>query len=196
MIHDWLALDADGRFLQKATPLAGLVAVQRVPRRDDRGCLERLFCDDIFYQYGITKAIKQINRTVTRRSGTLRGLHFQHPPHAEAKVVQCLRGAVFDVALDLRRGSSTFLCWHGERLSADNGVALVIPEGFAHGLQTLEDDTELLYLHTAAYCSIAEGGVSPLDPRLDIRWPMPISEISERDLNHPSLTVDFAGIVV
>jgi len=195
MTCNWQALDVAGRFLQKTTPLAGLVVVQRVPRHDDRGSLERLFCDDIFYQCGITKAIKQINRTVTRRSGTLRGLHFQHPPHAEAKVVQCLRGAVFDIALDLRRDSPTFLHWYGERLSADNGVALVIPEGFAHGLQTLEDNTELLYLHTAAYCPSAEGGVAPLDPRLDIRWPMPISEISERDLSHPSLPVDFAGIV-
>jgi dTDP-4-dehydrorhamnose 3,5-epimerase len=196
MTQHWLPLDDEGRFLHKPTPLAGLTAVQRVPRHDYRGSLERLFCDEIFRQCGIVKPIKQINRTTTRSCGTLRGLHFQHPPHSEAKIVQCLRGAVFDVALDLRRGSPTFLHWHGELLSADNGVALVIPEGFAHGLQTLEDDTELLYLHTAAYSPSAEGGVSPLDPSLAIRWPMPISELSERDRNHPPLTLDFAGLTV
>lgn len=190
----WHPLDAEGRFLQKTTPLAGLVAVQRIPRVDYRGSLERLFCDEIFRQCGITKGIRQINRTTTRACGTLRGLHFQYPPHSEAKIVQCLRGAVFDVALDLRRDSPTFLHWHGELLSADNGVALVIPEGFAHGLQTVEDNTELLYLHTAAYCPSAEGGVSPLDPSLAIRWPMPIAELSERDRNHPPLTPDFTGI--
>lgn len=196
MTPHWLPLDADGRFLQKATPLSGLVAVQRLPRRDDRGSLERLFCDEVFHGCGIHKSIKQINRTTTRQAGTVRGLHFQHPPHAEAKIVQCLRGAVFDVALDLRRGSPTFLQWHGELLSAENGVALVIPEGFAHGLQTLEDDTELLYLHTASYCPSAEDGVSPLDPKLAICWPMPVSEISERDRNHPPLLQDFAGLTI
>ncbi|HJW02944.1 MAG TPA: dTDP-4-dehydrorhamnose 3,5-epimerase family protein [Azospira sp.] len=196
MTQHWQALDADGRFRQKTTPLSGLVAVQRIPRRDDRGSLERLFCDEVFRGCGISKSIKQINRTITRRAGTLRGLHFQHPPHAEVKIVQCLRGAVFDVALDLRRGSPTFLHWHGELLSAENGVALVIPEGFAHGLQTLEDDTELLYLHTAAYCPSAEDGLSPLDPSLAIRWPMPASELSERDRNHPPLPHDFAGLTV
>lgn len=193
---NWLALDADNRFLKKTTPLAGLLAVQRVPRYDERGSLERLFCDEIFYPCGITKAIKQINRTVTRRGGTLRGLHFQYPPHAEAKVVQCLRGAVFDVALDLRSDSPTFLHWYGEVLSADNGIALIIPEGFAHGLQTLEDDTELLYMHTSAYCQSAEGGVSPLDPRLAINWPMPVTELSRRDRNHAPLAFDFDGLRV
>lgn len=196
MRHNWQALDTEGRFLQQSTPLAGLVAVQRLPRQDSRGSLERLFCDDIFRLCGISKPIKQINRTLTRHCGTLRGLHFQHPPHSETKVVQCLRGAVFDVALDLRRDSPTFLHWHGELLSADNGVALVIPEGFAHGLQTLADDTELLYLHTAAYCQQAEGGISALDPTLAIRWPMPIAELSERDRNHPPLPLDFAGIAL
>ena len=110
------------------------------------------------------------------------------------KLVTCLRGAVWDVAVDLRTGSPTFLAWHGETLSAENHRALLIPPGFAHGFQTLTDEAELLYCHSAAYSPGAEGALNLLDPRLAIDWPRPIGEISERDRDHPRLSADFEGL--
>jgi dTDP-4-dehydrorhamnose 3,5-epimerase len=112
------------------------------------------------------------------------------------KLVSCLRGEVWDVAVDLREGSPTFLQWHAERLSADNGVALLIPEGFAHGFQTLGDDVEMLYCHSAAYTSAAEGGLHPQDPRLGIAWPVAVTELSARDAGHPAITEEFKGVRV
>lgn len=186
---------ADGRFLVEDTPLPGLHRIRRKPLADARGSLERLYCASLFAASGIDAPIAQINRTCTRAAGTVRGLHFQHPPHAEAKFVQCLRGEVFDVAVDLRAGSPTFLHWHAERLSQDNATGLLIPEGFAHGLQTLADDTELLYLHTAPYTPQAEDGIDALDPRLAIDWPLPVGERSERDRALPRLRPDFTGLI-
>jgi len=121
-------------------------------------------------------------------------MHFQRPPHAEIKLVNCLRGEVWDVAVDLRAGSPTFLRWHAERLSADNGCALLIPRGFAHGFQTLSDDVELLYCHSAAYAAQSEGGMHPQDERLGIAWPMPLTELSARDAGHARITETFTGI--
>jgi dTDP-4-dehydrorhamnose 3,5-epimerase len=136
----------------------------------------------------------QVNHSYTSRQGTVRGMHFQRQPNAELKLVTCLRGEAFDVAADVRRGSPTMLRWHGERLSAENHRALLIPEGFAHGFQTLTPDCELLYLHTAAFAPEAEGGLNALDPRLSIDWPLPPIERSERDRSLPLLDADFAGI--
>ena len=112
-------------------------------------------------------------------------MHFQHPPHAETKFISCLTGEVFDVAVDLRRGSPTFLLWHAEILSADNHKTFIIPEGFAHGFQTLTKDCEILYLHTTAYRADAEGGLNASDPRLGIQWPLSIAEQSARDSHIP-----------
>jgi dTDP-4-dehydrorhamnose 3,5-epimerase len=123
-------------------------------------------------------------------------MHFQHPPHAETKFVSCLRGEVFDVAVDLRQGSPTFLHWHAEILTADNHKTLVIPEGCAHGFQTLTKDCEMLYLHTNAYRADAEGGLNAIDTRLAILWPLPITEQSERDSTHPFVSEDFCGVTV
>ena len=122
-------------------------------------------------------------------------MHYQLPPSAEAKIVSCLRGAAFDVAVDLRRDSPTFLQWHAETLSAENHRSLVIPEGVAHGFQALADDCELLYFHTAAYDPAAERGLHPGDPRLAIAWPLPVERLSERDASHPPLTPEFDGVV-
>ena len=121
-------------------------------------------------------------------------MHFQFPPHAEMKLVTCLRGEVFDVAVDLRQNSPTCLKWHAARLSADNHKTLVIPEGFAHGFQTLTDECEMLYFHTAAYQPDAEGGLNALDPAFSIDWPLPITERSARDQAHASLTAGFTGL--
>jgi dTDP-4-dehydrorhamnose 3,5-epimerase len=178
------------------TPIAGLMRVRRSRLGDERGFLARIFCADELRDAGWKAPVAQINHTRTAERGSVRGLHFQRPPRAEKKLVQCLRGEVFDVAVDLRRGSPTFLQWHGERLSGDNGVALLIPEGFAHGLQTLAGDVDMLYCHSVAYAAESEGGVHPRDPRLAIAWPLPIALLSPRDDAHAWLGDDYEGIAV
>ncbi len=182
------------RFAVVDLPLGGLKRIERQRLGDNRGFLSRLFCSQDMREAGWTKPIAQINQTVTVKQGTVRGLHFQRPPYAEMKLVSCLRGVIWDVAVDLRAGSPTFLQWHGERLSAENGFALLIPEGFAHGFQTFTDDVELLYCHSVAYVPSAEAGLNPMDKRLGISWPLPLREISKRDAEHPLLEPDFQGV--
>ena len=182
--------------LIEKTPLAGLQRVTRKRLGDARGYLERLYCDEQSRAAGFIKPIRQINRTFTRTIGSIRGLHFQFPPHAEAKLVSCVRGSVFDVAVDLRSGSPTFLHWHGEILSEDNAHSLYIPEGFAHGLQALSDDVEMLYLHTESYSPQSEGGLNALDCQLQIAWPITPGPMSARDQSHPPLTPSFTGIQI
>jgi len=182
------------RFSIQATPIEGVRLIQRHPAGDERGYLERLFCGADLRVTMDGRRIVQINHTFTAKAGTVRGLHFQYPPYAEMKLVSCLRGTVFDVAVDLRQGSPTFLRWHAETLSADNHRTLVIPEGIAHGFQALSDDCELLYLHTAAYQPDAESGLNAIDPCLAIAWPLPVGERSSRDQSHSLLADDFAGI--
>lgn len=177
-------------------PLGGLKRVERRKLGDHRGFLARLFCSDDLAEAGWLKPIAQINHTCTIQQGTVRGMHYQHPPYAEMKLVSCIRGEVWDVVVDLRAGSPTFLKWHGERLSAENGRALLIPEGFAHGFQALTDGAELLYCHSSTYAAEAEGGLNPRDPRLGISWPRAIGEISERDAAHAPITQDFEGVVI
>lgn len=182
------------RFTITATPLAGLMVIERQRLADARGFLARMFCAKEFAAIGWHKPIAQINHTVTLRRGTIRGLHFQHPPHAEMKLISCLRGEVWDVAIDLRSGTSTFLQWFGITLSAKNCRALLIPEGFAHGFQTLTDDAELLYCHSSPYHPEAEGGLHPIDPDLAIDWLLPPTEISTRDSSHPLIQNGFKGV--
>ena len=176
------------------TPLPGLKRVRRHPMEDERGFFSRFYCATEFGLAGTGEPIAQINHTLTRRAGAVRGLHFQRPPHAETKIVSCIAGAVFDVAVDLRQGSPTFLRWHGERLSAGNRLSLLVPEGFAHGFQALKPDSELIYLHTAPYHREAEGALNVSEPRLAIDWPLAIAELSERDRAHPFLAHDWPGI--
>jgi len=140
------------------------------------------------------KPIQQINHTLTRKVGAIRGMHFQHPPAAELKIVSRLQGRILDVAVDLRADSPTFLQWFSTELSAENQHSLFIPEGFAHGFQTLSDDCELLYLHSASYSPQHEAALNPLDPRLAIAWPLAVTEISARDQAHPMLDSGFKGI--
>ncbi len=184
------------RFTVTPLPLSGLNRIERQRLGDDRGYLTRVFCAQDLISIGWKKPIAQINHTYTAKRGTVRGLHFQYPPHTEMKLVNCLRGEVWDVAVDLRAGSPTFLQWHAEVLSAENGAALLIPEGFAHGFQALTDDVELLYCHSAPYHPEAEGGSHVCDPRLGITWPMPITVLSDRDDAFALLTDDFKGIEV
>lgn len=178
------------------TPLEGVLALDRKPIRDDRGFIERIFCQEELGASLAGKTIRQINRTLTRKKGTVRGMHFQYPPYAETKIVSCFRGKVLDIAIDLRKGSSTYLKHHSEILSVENLRSLLIPEGFAHGFQALSSDCELLYFHTADYNVEAEGGINSLDPTLNINWPLTVAERSERDCNLPPLATDFKGITL
>lgn len=184
------------RFNFQQTPIAGLYLIEPRPLQDARGYFERLFCQQAFQAIGLTKPIVQINHSLTKSKGAIRGLHFQYSPHAETKIVRCLRGAIFDVAVDLRAGSPTFLRWHGEILSSENGNMLLIPEGCAHGFQTIKHDVELLYFHTAMYVAEHEGGLYFDDSKLAIHWPLAPTELSERDRQHPRLDDHFQGIVL
>ena len=180
----------------KCTPLSlpGLCLLESEPFSDHRGRFARLFCEKELKEAGIDMNIVQINHSVTRGVGAVRGMHFQFPPHAEIKIVRCLQGRCFDVAVDLRPDSPTFLEWHGEVLSGDDDKALIIPKGFAHGFQVLEQDTELLYLHSAYYTPDSEGAVRYNDPAIGIEWPLAPTDISDRDMQHPLIDDQFQGV--
>jgi dTDP-4-dehydrorhamnose 3,5-epimerase len=184
------------RFIAIHEPIPGLHVFERVRMGDARGYLERLFDAESVGPMLPFAAVAQVNRTLTEQAGTVRGMHFQRPPYAEIKLVHCVRGSVFDVAVDLREGSPTYLHWHGEPLSGDNRRCMRIPEGFAHGFQTLEADSELIYVHSQPYRPGSEDGVRPLDQRLGIRWPLAIALISERDGNHPPIDERFQAVAV
>lgn len=181
------------RFTVTDLPLGGLKLIERQRLGDSRGFFSRLFCADELATAGWHKPIAQINHTVTTQRGTVRGMHYQQPPHTEMKLVTCIHGEVWDVAVDLRSGSFTFLQWHAQILSAANNQALLIPEGFAHGFQTLSDDVELLYCHTAVHHPEAEAALNAKDPRLAINWPLDITELSLRDAKHPPIDSKFEG---
>lgn len=180
----------------KHTALSDLFLIERIPVIDKRGFLSRIYCEKELITLGLHHGITQINLTMTRQKGAVRGLHFQFPPHAEKKLVTCVRGEIFDVAVDLRKNSSTFMCWHSEILSEENHSSMLIPEGFAHGFQALRPNCELLYLHTDFYTPSVEGALNVKEPKLGIKWPMKITDISERDLSHPMITDDFGGITL
>ena len=184
----------NNRFVISETPLAGLRILERKPIGDSRGHLERLFCRDELGEFLPGKEIIQINQTFTSVRGTVRGLHFQYPPYLETKIVSCLEGEVFDVAVDLRRMSPTFLMWHGEILSSGNHKTYLIPDGFAHGFQTLSDTCRMMYFHTAPYNQQAEGGLCPTDPKLAINWQLPLVNMSDRDTSHAPINDEFQGV--
>lgn len=176
---------AGGLLKFTATPLAGAFVVDLEPREDERGSFARCYCDDEFAARGLETDWPQMNLSRNTRRGTLRGMHFQAAPHREAKVVRCVRGAVFDVLVDLRPGSPTRLRWYGVELSAANGRALYVPRDFAHGFLTLEDDSELLYLMSSRYVPGAERGFRWDDTEVGIRWPLPVSVIGAKDAAWP-----------
>ena len=183
-------------FSISVTPISKLKIVERQQLSDNRGYLTRLFCAEELAAAGWHKPVIQINQTMTQKQGTIRGIHFQRQPHAEMKLVTCLHGAIWDVAVDLRAGSPTFLQWHAEELSATNHRALLIPEGFGHGFQTLSDDCELIYLHSNVYTPEAEDRLNPKGSALSITWPLPITELSARDAQHPMLDHQFKGVML
>ncbi len=170
----------------EATEIAGAFAVRLDWNADARGAFARLFADDDFAAHGLVDRFVQASLSVTREAGTLRGLHFQRAPHAEVKLVRCVRGAIFDVIADLRPASPSYLRWQGFELAQDGDLALYIPEGCAHGFQTLRDDCEVLYQMSARYAPDHADGVRYDDPALGVRWPRPIGVISERDRAWPA----------
>jgi dTDP-4-dehydrorhamnose 3,5-epimerase len=182
------------RFSSFETELSDLYYIERFPLIDERGSMERIFCSDELVEWNKLK-VAQINRTLTKKRGSVRGLHFQFPPSAERKYVMCLLGSVFDVAVDLRSGSETYGKWFGVELNGSAQNALLIPEGFAHGFQTLEDNVYMLYLHSAPFDSAAEAGINSLDPDLAINWPLPVGVQSKRDEILPYLD-EFNGITL
>ena len=178
------------------TAIPDILVVETNMHKDIRGSFMRLFCQQELSGILGARSIIQINKSVTIQKGAIRGLHFQYPPYAEMKLVRCLKGKIFDVAVDLRQKSKTFLQWHVEILTPSNNKMLVIPEGFAHGFQALESESEVLYLHTAKYQAESEGGVLFNDPKLNIQWPIEYTDVSDRDKNHPLIDEHFMGLNV
>ncbi len=176
------------------TLLNGSYIIELNPLQDERGWFSRYYCKEEFQKINHTKEWVQMNHSFTKQKGSLRGMHYQINPSKEIKMVRCISGAVFDVIIDLRSGSDTFLKWIGVELSAENKKMVYIPEGFAHGFQCMEDDCELLYHHSAFYNPTAEAGIRFNDPLININWPLPLTAISPRDQQHPYLNQNFKGI--
>lgn len=177
------------------TPLPDLMLVETTRVEDERGQFSRVFCEAECTELRPGLHWAQINVSLTYAKGTVRGMHFQYPPSAEAKLIRCLRGRVFDVAVDLRSNSPTYLHWHGVELDESEASQFFIPEGFAHGFQALTDDAQLLYLHSAVWDREKEGGLRHDDPAMAIAWPLPVARISDKDQNLPLVKESgFTGI--
>ena len=171
------------------TPVNGVFLVEPERISDERGFFARTWCGEEFQAHGLNPTLAQCSLSFSRRRGTLRGLHYQAAPHGEAKLVRCTRGAIFDVAVDLRPGSPTYLAWYGAELSGDNRVMLYVPEGCAHGQLTLADDTEVFYQMSAPYVPTAARGVRFDDPALGIAWPGEVLVVNQRDRTYPDVDV-------
>lgn len=177
------------------TPLTGSYVIALQSFSDNRGWFTRTFCKKEFEQIGHNQEWVQLNHSFTSMKGAIRGMHFQYPPHSEIKMVRCISGTIFDVIVDIRKGSPSFLRWFGIELSAENKKMLYIPQGFAHGFQTLTDNCELLYHHTDFYEKDFEGALNFNDPTLNIKWKLEPTDVSIRDMNHLYLNnTSFEGI--
>lgn len=178
----------------RETLLKGCYVIELNPFTDERGWFARTYCKNEFAAIGHIKEWVQLNHSFTYKQGTIRGMHYQLPPFAEIKLVRCIAGAVYDVVIDLRKGSPTFLQSFGTELSPANKKMMYIPEGYAHGFQTLSDNCELIYHHSQFYEAGVEAGIKYDDPKLNIVWPSSITNISERDKQHPFLDENFKGV--
>ena len=167
------------------TPLKDAYTIAWEPRTDDRGHFARAYCAEEFAKQGLVPTYVQANLSENRVAGTVRGMHFQKPPDAEVKLVRCMRGSIYDVIVDIRPGSPTYLMWFGAILSANNGLMMYVPEGFAHGYQTLENDSTAFYLVSAAHSPGSEGGLRYDDPRIGVNWPLAPKSLSFKDANWP-----------
>ena len=180
----------------KETKLKGSYEIDLNYFNDDRGWFARTYCKKDFSQIKHNEDWVQINHSFTKKKGSIRGLHFQINPHTETKLVRCISGKIFDVIVDIRQNSPTFLNWFGVELSQINKKMLYIPHGFAHGFQTLTDDVELIYHHSSYYVPGSEGGFRYNDPKLDIEWRLDVTNISERDINHNLITKNYNGLSI
>jgi len=176
------------------TPLPGLHLLESIPIKDERGWLERIYSRDSINNLAKGKDIQQINKTLTVKRGTVRGLHFQNSPYTETKIISCIKGKIWDVAVDLRKNSPTFMNYFAVELSENQHVSVLVPEGFAHGFQSLTDNCQIIYFNTSNYNPNSEGGINALDPRISIKWPIEISFRSIRDTEHQYLKNSFSGI--
>lgn len=176
------------------TRLQDAYTVEIEKRGDDRGFFARVFCENEFDQAGLAPKFVQVNNSLSAKKGTLRGMHYQLPPKAEVKLVRCIRGALWDAILDLRPNTPTFGKWFGAELTAENRLMMYVPRGFAHGMVTLTDDTEALYLVSEFYGPEQERGVRWNDPKFAISWPVEPTEISPKDANWPDFDPAFHGI--
>lgn len=172
----------------RETDIPGAWVIGMDKREDERGYFARVWCANELHSLGLNAGLSQVNTALSLRAGTLRGMHFQMASHAEVKIVRCLRGAVFDVVLDLRRRSPTFRQWFGLALTPDSGEMLYIPKGCAHGYLTQADNTELLYFTSHSYVANAANGVRHDDPAFGIQWPGAINVISQADRSWPTFT--------
>ena len=168
-------------------PLKEANSIAWEPRTDDRGLIARAYCAEEFRREGLVSSFVQANLSESSAAGTVRGMHFQKAPHAEVKLVRCVKGSIYDVIVDVRPDSSTYLQWFGAILSAENGLMMYAPEGFAHGYQSLEDQATVFYLVSTPYAPGAERGLRHDDPQLAIRWPIPVTSIAPKDAAWPHL---------
>lgn len=178
----------------KETPLKGCYIIEFSHHSDSRGWFSRTFCSEEFKKIGFMEHWVQHNHSFTSEMGSIRGMHYQKMPAGETKLIRCIAGKVFDVAVDLRTGSKTYLKWHAVELSSDNRTMIFIPKGFAHGFQTLTPNAELLYCHSDPYQPDYEAGLNHLDKALNINWPLEITSISDRDRQHPFINNKFEGV--
>ncbi len=182
------------KFEIEKTEIVGLNILRLSKHSDTRGSFQKIFSAVDYSELGLSQNIKQINRSYSKKRGTIRGMHFQKWPYTEAKYVTCISGSIFDVAVDLRKNSKTFCCWSSQVLTSGKGQVFCIPPGFAHGFQTLEDNVEVLYLHTEEYVPNSEDGIAPNDPRIAIDWPLDVTIISDRDASFVHIDEYFEGI--
>jgi dTDP-4-dehydrorhamnose 3,5-epimerase len=177
-------------------PLAGAFTIDVQPFQDSRGFFTRTFCEKEFGEHKLVQHFVQANHSGTNGKGVIRGMHFQHPPHGETKLVKCVQGSIFDVIVDVRGGSPTFLQWYGAELSADNKRMMYVPVGFAHGFQSLTDYSEITYMVSNFYNKESEGGVRYNDEKVKIEWPLPVSLVSEKDQAIPLIDSSFKGVIL
>jgi len=175
----------------KETKLTGAYIIDLEKLGDDRGFFARLFCENEFSALGLEGRFVQINNSLSAKRGTLRGMHFQLPPASEVKIVRCIKGALYDVIVDLRPNSPTFKKWFGTELNGENRRMIYVPKGFAHGFITLENDTEAIYLVSAIYQPTLERGLRFNDPSIGIEWPFTPLEISKKDQSWPNLSLEY-----
>lgn len=178
------------------TKLSGAFTINVEPFKDNRGFFTRTFCEKEFGQHGLATHFVQANHSGTNGKGVIRGMHFQHMPYCEIKLVKCVIGAIYDVIIDLRNGSSTFLQWFGTELNSENKRMMYVPKGFAHGFQSLTDHSEIIYMVSDFYNKESEGGVRYNDPSVNIKWPLPVTLVSEKDQNIALINSTFAGVIL